>query len=226
MEVFPGQVNAPAGQSPSRLICRSLRNRRRTMRAGHRIAVAGAVALCFTLATRTHAVLQDGNVLDRRPGAGRRAPAGGDPRRTTSAASTSTPSPNPSRPGLPDVALPADFAAASQAQSAALSSCSETGSIVDVAPPGRSRRYIIGLPFPDDRSADDPQAGTKIVWNYFYSRLVQRQRPLSERAGPARRAAGSSAASSPMCGPAVRRRARGARRGPIRTTCCRNAWRA
>ena len=136
------------------------------MRAGRRIAVAGAVALCFTLATRANAVLQDGNVL----GPSTWSQAEGllpdeilDHYRLGEYVNSIA---DIRRPGYRDVALPADFAAASQANRGRFE-LTEVGSIVDRAT-GRQPDYIMGLPFPDV-AADDPQAATKIVWNYFYS---------------------------------------------------------
>jgi len=64
------------------------------------------------------------------------------------------------------IEFPPDFQAASAANRG-LFSLTERGTIVERAT-GRRPAYIAGLPFPDIDAAD-PQAATKIVWNFFYS---------------------------------------------------------
>ena len=64
------------------------------------------------------------------------------------------------------LALPVEFQAASR-QNEGRYALTADNSIVDVqtgAPP----RFILGYPFPTIDAAD-PEAGTKIVWNYFYN---------------------------------------------------------
>jgi Protein of unknown function (DUF1329) len=69
-------------------------------------------------------------------------------------------------PGYRSTALPQDFHEASRANRG-LYALSPGGSIIE-SRSGQQPRYIFGLPFPDvDRN--DPQAGTKIVWNSLYS---------------------------------------------------------
>lgn len=70
------------------------------------------------------------------------------------------------RPGYRSLQLPQDFQDASRANRGRYV-LSPAGSILDAAsqePP----RYILGLPFPEI-DPQDPQAGTKVVWNFFYS---------------------------------------------------------
>jgi Protein of unknown function (DUF1329) len=73
---------------------------------------------------------------------------------------------DPSQPGYLDLRYPADFRAASEANRGRYALSAE-GSIVE-ASSGEQPAYIFGLPFPDIDPAD-PQAATRIVWNYFYS---------------------------------------------------------
>lgn len=69
-------------------------------------------------------------------------------------------------PGYRSIQLPPDFQQASRANRGRYE-LSEAGSIIDRRS-GRQPRHIVGLPFPDI-DPRDPQAGTKIVWNYFYT---------------------------------------------------------
>jgi hypothetical protein len=61
---------------------------------------------------------------------------------------------------------PPDFQAASQANRGRYALAAD-GSVIDAAT-GAQPAYILGYPFPEI-DADDPDAGAKIVWNYFYS---------------------------------------------------------
>ncbi len=70
------------------------------------------------------------------------------------------------KPGYMSLQLPADFQEATQAN-AGLYELSPAGSIVEKRS-GQQPPYVFGLPFPDI-DPQDPQAGTKIVWNFFYS---------------------------------------------------------
>jgi len=63
-------------------------------------------------------------------------------------------------------ALPEDFQEASRANRG-LYALSAAGSVVEQRT-GKQPPYIMGLPFPNV-DAQDPEAGTKIVWNFFYS---------------------------------------------------------
>jgi hypothetical protein len=64
------------------------------------------------------------------------------------------------------IELPPDLRAASQ-RNAGRFRLDDAGSIVEVAS-GERPGFIEGLPFPGVLP-DDPDAGTKIVWNYFYA---------------------------------------------------------
>jgi hypothetical protein len=70
------------------------------------------------------------------------------------------------KPGYIDIDMPPDFQEASKANRGRYT-LTDKGSIVD-AKTGKQPRYIMGFPFPDV-TADDPQAATKMVWNYFYN---------------------------------------------------------
>jgi hypothetical protein len=69
-------------------------------------------------------------------------------------------------PGLIPIELPPDLREAS-ARNAGKFTLDAAGSIVDVAS-GTRPRFIEGLPFPDV-TPDHPDAGVRIVWNYFYA---------------------------------------------------------
>jgi hypothetical protein len=69
-------------------------------------------------------------------------------------------------PGEKSLANPPDFQAASRANRGQFALAPD-GQLVD-ANTGAPPAYVMGLPFPDI-DASDPQAGAKIVWNYFYS---------------------------------------------------------
>jgi hypothetical protein len=69
-------------------------------------------------------------------------------------------------PGAVSIQLPADFQEASRANSG-LYALSPVGSIIEQRT-GQQPPHVFGLPFPDI-DPQDPQAGTKIVWNFFYS---------------------------------------------------------
>jgi len=62
--------------------------------------------------------------------------------------------------------LPADFQEATRAN-AGRYVLSDAGSIIETGT-GQQPAFVFGLPFPDI-DPRDPQAATKIVWNYFYS---------------------------------------------------------
>jgi hypothetical protein len=70
------------------------------------------------------------------------------------------------KPGYLSLQLPADFQQATRAN-AGLYALSDAGSIVEKRT-GQQPPYVFGLPFPDI-DPQDPRAGTKIVWNYFYA---------------------------------------------------------
>jgi hypothetical protein len=70
------------------------------------------------------------------------------------------------RPGYETVAMPPDFLEASRANRGRFA-LTEAGTIVD-ARTGEQPAFIMGYPFPDV-DASDPQAGAKIVWNFFYN---------------------------------------------------------
>ncbi len=70
------------------------------------------------------------------------------------------------KPGLISMDMPPDFQEASKANRGRYA-LTEEGSIVD-AKTGKQPQFILGFPFPDV-SPDDPQAPTKMVWNYFYN---------------------------------------------------------
>jgi Protein of unknown function (DUF1329) len=70
------------------------------------------------------------------------------------------------RPGQKSIDYPPDFQAATRANRGRFALASD-GHIVD-ATTGKQPRYVMGLPFPDIDTSD-PQAGAKIVWNYFYA---------------------------------------------------------
>ena len=71
-----------------------------------------------------------------------------------------------SAPQFMSLALPAEFQEASR-QNEGRYALSAEGSIVE-ARTGALPRFIMGYPFPTI-DPTDPQAGTKIVWNYFYN---------------------------------------------------------
>jgi hypothetical protein len=71
-----------------------------------------------------------------------------------------------SLPGYETVAMPPDFLEASQANRGRFA-LTEAGTIVD-AHTGTQPAFIMGYPFPDV-DPRDPQAATKIVWNFFYN---------------------------------------------------------
>ena len=70
------------------------------------------------------------------------------------------------RPGCLDLGMPKDFREATENNRGRFK-LTPQGSIVEVET-GQQPAYIMGLPFPDI-SEDDPEAGTKVVWNYFYN---------------------------------------------------------
>jgi hypothetical protein len=69
-------------------------------------------------------------------------------------------------PGYRSIALPQDFQDATRGNRG-LYALSDGGSIVEQKS-GKQPPFIFGLPFPEV-DANDPQAGTKIVWNHLYS---------------------------------------------------------
>jgi hypothetical protein len=71
-----------------------------------------------------------------------------------------------SLPGYLSTRQPADFQEASRANRG-LYALSPAGSIIEQRT-GKQPPFIFGFPFPDI-DPQDPQAGTKIVWNFFYS---------------------------------------------------------
>jgi hypothetical protein len=70
------------------------------------------------------------------------------------------------RPGQRALESPPDFRQASDANRGRFS-LSPVGTIL-VKDTGKQPTFVIGLPFPDVDPAD-PEAGTKIVWNHFYT---------------------------------------------------------
>ena len=70
------------------------------------------------------------------------------------------------KPGYLSLQLPADFQEATRAN-AGRYVLSDAGSIIETGT-GQQPAFVFGLPFPDI-DPRDPQAATKIVWNYFYS---------------------------------------------------------
>ena len=70
------------------------------------------------------------------------------------------------KPQYKRLGLPDDFKTASS-ENRGTYGLSPAGSVIDTRT-GTQPSYIFGLPFPDIDPAD-PDAGTKIVWNFFYS---------------------------------------------------------
>lgn len=71
-----------------------------------------------------------------------------------------------SQPGYRNTQLPPEFQEASRANRGRYA-LSPMGSIID-RETGKQPPFIFGLPFPEVLP-DDPEAATKVVWNYFYS---------------------------------------------------------
>ncbi|MFN8545212.1 MAG: DUF1329 domain-containing protein [Candidatus Binatia bacterium] len=69
------------------------------------------------------------------------------------------------RPGQRSIQNPPDFQEASRANRGRYA-LDARGSVVEVQS-GKQPAYVTGLPFPEV-DAQDPQAGAKVVWNYFY----------------------------------------------------------
>lgn len=70
------------------------------------------------------------------------------------------------KPGQRPLDSPPEFVAASRANRGRFA-LTAAGSLVEAAT-GTQPTFVIGLPFPDI-DPDDPQAGSKIVWNHFYT---------------------------------------------------------
>jgi uncharacterized protein DUF1329 len=68
--------------------------------------------------------------------------------------------------GLRPLANPPDFQQATRLNAGRYAVATD-GSVVDLAS-GAQPPFVLGLPFPDV-AAKDPDAGAKIVWNYFYA---------------------------------------------------------
>lgn len=131
-----------------------------------RIALATVILVtCCFIAGRGAAVLQDGDVLGPATWAEAQGLLPEEILDHYRKGEYINPIADPALPGYISIDSPPDFQEASRANRGRYE-LSPQGSIIDRST-GKQPPFIFGLPFPDI-DLTDPQAGTKVVWNYFY----------------------------------------------------------